>query len=59
MSLVSGDKATATAVVANSMRIVVIDRDALSLLVRQSPVIGNAFDSALNRGLAAKVLRMN
>lgn len=59
MSLVSGDKATATVVVANAMRIAVIDHDALSLLARQSPAIGNAFDSALSRGLAAKVLRMN
>lgn len=41
------------------MRIALIDREALEQQARQSPEIGNAFDGALNRGLAAKVLRMN
>lgn len=59
MSLVSGDRATATVVVTNTMRIAVFDRDALAQLMRSSPDIGNALDAALNRGLAAKVLRMN
>ena len=59
MSLISGDRATATVVVTNTMRIAVFDRDALAQLMRSSPDIGNALDAALNRGLAAKVLRMN
>lgn len=59
MSLVSGGKASASVMVANRMQIAVIDRTGLEQLARQSPEIGNAFDSALNRGLAAKVLRMN
>lgn len=59
MSLVSGERATATVVVTNAMRIAVFDRDALAQLTRSSPDIGNALDAALNRGLAAKVLRMN
>ena len=59
MSLVSGTSASASVVVANRMRIALIDRRALEGAARQSPEIGNAFDSALNRGLAAKVLRMN
>ena len=59
MSLVSGNRATASVVVTNTMRIATINREQLSQLVRQFPNIGNAFESALNRGLAAKVLRMN
>lgn len=59
MSLVAGDRATASVIVANRMRIAVIDRDSLAQLARILPEISSAFDSALNRGLAAKVLRMN
>ena len=59
MSLISGESASATVTVTNAMRIARFDRDALSQLVRNVPDIGKAFDSALNRGLAAKVLRMN
>ena len=59
MSIVSGEKASATVVVTNPMRIAVFDRDALVQLSRSAPEIRSAFNAALNRGLAAKVLRMN
>jgi CRP-like cAMP-binding protein len=59
MSLVSGERATATVTAAGPMRIAVFDRDALVQLARSAPEIGHAIDGALNRGLAAKVLRMN
>lgn len=59
MSIVSGEKASATVTVTNRMRIAVFDRDALIQLSRSAPEIRSAFNAALNRGLAAKVLRMN
>lgn len=59
MSLVSGERATASVTVTNPMRIAVFDRDALSQLARSVPEIRHALDRAVNRGLAAKVLRMN
>ncbi len=59
MSLVSGEKATATVTAREAMRIAVFDRDALGHFAREVPEIGNALSAALNRGLAAKVSRMN
>lgn len=59
MSLVSGERATATVTASEPMRIAVFDREALAQLARSAPEIGHAIDGALNRGLAAKVLRMN
>lgn len=59
MSLVSGARASATVEVTEAMRIARIDRDALAQLARSIPEIAKAFDAALNRSLAAKVLRMN
>jgi len=59
MSLVTGERATATVTASEPMRIAVFDRDALTQLARSAPEIGHAIDGALNRGLAAKVLRMN
>ena len=59
MSLVSGERATASVTVTNPMRIAVFDRDALTQLARSVPEIPHALDRAINRGLAAKVLRMN
>ena len=59
MSLVSGERATASVTVTNAMRIAVFDRDALAQLARSVPEIRHALDRAVNRGLAAKVLRMN
>lgn len=59
MSLVSGERATASVTVTNAMRVAVFDRDALAQLARLVPEIRHALDRAVNRGLAAKVLRMN
>lgn len=59
MSIVSGEKASATVTVSNPMRIAQFDRDALVQLSRSTPEIRSAFNAALNRGLAAKVVRMN
>lgn len=59
MSLVAGERATASVVVTERMRLAVFDRDALAQLTRSAPEIGHAIDGALNRGLAAKVVRMN
>ena len=59
MSLISGQTATATVSAAEPMRIARFDREALAQLSRVAPEIGRALDSALNRSLAAKVLRMN
>lgn len=59
MSVVSGERASATVTVTEAMRCARFDRDALSDLVRNVPDLGKAIDAALNRSLAAKVLRMN
>jgi CRP-like cAMP-binding protein len=59
ISIATGQPASAAVVVSNPMRIAVVDRAALAQLAQAAPEIGAAFDAALNRGLAAKVLRMN
>lgn len=59
MSAVAGDVASATVTAGEAMRIALIDRDAMIVLSQGMPEIGRAFDRALNRGLAAKVKRMN
>lgn len=59
MSLISGQTATATVTAAEPMRVARFDREALAQLARAAPDVGRALDSALNRSLAAKVLRMN
>ena len=59
MSLISGETATATVTAAEPMRIARFDREALAQLARAAPDVGRALDSAINRSLAAKVLRMN
>lgn len=59
MSVVSGERASATVTAGDAMRIARFDRDAMADLVRTVPEIGKAIDAALNRSLAAKVLRMN
>jgi len=59
MSMASGEAASATVKVTNAMRIARFDRDALATLTASVPELERAFDRALNRGLAAKVLRMN
>jgi len=45
--------------VSQPMRLARFDRDALADMVRSLPEVGKALDAALNRSLAAKVLRMN
>ena len=59
MSLITGDPASATVEVTNPMRIAVFDLDALHRLSSGLPELARGLDHALNRGLAAKILRMN
>lgn len=59
MSLVSGHVASATAIVAQRSRVATFDRDALAHYARAVPEVDTALTHALNRGLAAKVRRMN
>ena len=59
MSMITGERASARVVVTNPMRIAVFDRGALAQLSNALPELSRAFERALNRGLAAKVLRMN
>ena len=59
MSLISGQTATATVTASDQMRVARFDREALAQLARAAPEVGRALDSALNRSLAAKVMRMN
>lgn len=59
MSLISGQTATATVTASEPMRVARFDREALAQLARAAPEVGRALDSALNRSLAAKVMRMN
>lgn len=59
MSLISGQTATATVTASDPMRVARFDREALAQLSRAAPEVGRALDSALNRSLAAKVMRMN
>jgi CRP-like cAMP-binding protein len=59
MSQISGNLASATVKVTQAMRMAKMDRDALAQLTRSLPEIGRAVDSAFNRSLAVKVMRMN
>lgn len=59
MSLMTGESASATVRVMVPMRIAHFDRDSLGQFTADVPELKRAFDAALNRGLAAKVLRMN
>jgi len=59
MSLISGERASATVVVTNAMRVAEFNRDGFRRLAGGIPELSQALDRALNRGLAAKVLRMN
>lgn len=59
MSLVSGQTASATVIVAEPSRVASFDRDALAHYARAVPEVDTALTHALNRGLAAKVRRMN
>lgn len=59
MSLISGSSASATVTVSEDMRLAQFDRDALRQLSTTNPELARAIDRALNRGLAAKIMRMN
>lgn len=59
MSLVSGQTASATVIVAQRSRVATFDRDALAHYARAVPEVDTALTHALNRGLSAKVRRMN
>ncbi len=59
MSLISGEGASATVKVAMRARIAVFDRDGLVRLSRAMPELSRALDRTLNRGLSAKIQRMN
>lgn len=59
MSLANNARASASVRVTQDVRMARFDRDALNQMCRTIPEIGKAFDSALNRSLAAKVMRMN
>ena len=59
MSLVSGRTASATVIVPEPTRVATFDRDALAHYARAVPEVDTALTHALNRGLAAKVRRMN
>lgn len=59
MSHLTDERTSATVTVTQDMRIARLDRDALAQLVRDLPKIGRALDTAFNRSLAVKVMRMN
>lgn len=59
MSVATGEPASTAVIVNNAMRIAVVDRVALAQMAEVAPEIGAAFDSAINRALAAKIRRMN
>lgn len=59
MSLVSGEGASATVKVSMPARIAVFDREGLQRLVKAIPEFSSALDRTLNRGLSAKIQRMN
>ncbi|MCL4672016.1 MAG: cyclic nucleotide-binding domain-containing protein [Sphingomonadaceae bacterium] len=59
MSLVSGQRATASVIAESAMRVAVFDRDALRQLSSSAPELGSVIAKAINQSLAAKVVRMN
>ena len=59
MSILTGERASASVRVTNTMRIARFDRNGLAQMTRALPEIDRALSAALNRGLAAKVIRMN
>ena len=59
MSLVSGEGASATVKVAMPARIAEFDREGVQRLAAAMPEFSRALDRALNRGLSAKIQRMN
>ena len=59
MSHITGAPASASVRVSNAMRVAQFDRAQLAEVVHVIPEIGKAVDGALNRSLAAKLVRMN
>jgi CRP-like cAMP-binding protein len=59
MSLISGERATATVTVAEQSHIAVFDRERLLHLSSALPELGRSLDQTFNRGLTAKIRRMN
>ncbi|MEM1051106.1 MAG: cyclic nucleotide-binding domain-containing protein [Pseudomonadota bacterium] len=59
ISHISGEGASATVTAVLPIRMARLDRDALAQLTQSLPEIGRAVDSAFNRSLAVKVVRMN
>jgi CRP-like cAMP-binding protein len=59
MSLISGQRATATVTVVQAARIAVFDREHLLRLTAQIPSMARALDQTFNRGLTEKIQRMN
>jgi CRP-like cAMP-binding protein len=59
MSLISGQRATATVTISQSARIAVFDRDALLRLLPEMPDLARSLDHTFNRSLAEKIQRMN
>lgn len=59
ISHVTGERASATVTVSNTMRIARFDRDALIEASEAIPEIGKALDRAFTQSLAVKVVRMN
>jgi len=59
MSLMTGERASATVRVSKPLRMARFDRDGLAQFTRSVPELQRAFDAALNRGMVAKITRMN
>ena len=59
ISHVAKECASATVKVSNTMRIAEFDRQGLAAIPLTDPEIAKAIDSAVNRSLAAKLVRMN
>ena len=59
MNEISDKRATASVEAASPMRIAVVDRKALAAIERSAPIVSQAFDRALGRVMARKLLRMN
>jgi len=59
MSLISGERATATVTVSDAARIAMFDRKELLQLSSEMPELSLSLDHAFNRGLTEKLHRMN
>lgn len=59
MSLISGERATATVTVAEQARVAMFDRERLLQLSSEIPALGRSLDQTFNRGLTTKIRRMN